>query len=204
MKYLLLSILWILWCAVHSGMISITVTTFLKTKLGTHYRYYRFFFNITALITLLPLVLFSHALQSTPFFVWNGSLRIIQILLLTIAVVLFLVGSRHYDAFQFLGLPPNAGKKPHSVLTGSGRLNTRGILGMVRHPWYAGALVLIWARHLDISAMIVNIILTVYIFIGTFLEEKKLLQEFGDGYRAYQAQVSPFFPSKWLLSKIKH
>jgi protein-S-isoprenylcysteine O-methyltransferase Ste14 len=116
-------------------------------------------------------------------------------------VVLFLAGARHYDAFQFLGLPQSSDKKPHGVLTGSSRLNTRGILGRIRHPWYAGALVIIWARPLDISAIIVNLILTAYIFIGTFLEEKKLLREFGDEYRAYQAEVSSFFPFKWLRSK---
>ena len=203
-KYVLLALFWTIWCVVHSGMISITFTNFLKNRLGARYRHYRLFFNVTAFITLIPLGIFSYAVQNQPIFLWNGFLTIFQILLLTIAVILFLAGARYYNMFQFLGLRHITESKPHEVLTGSGILNTTGVLGMIRHPWYAGTIAIIWARNLDFSAMIINIILTAYIFIGAFLEEKKLLLEFDDEYRAYQEHVSPFFPYKWLKSKIRN
>jgi hypothetical protein len=38
--------------------------------------------------------------------------------------------------------------------------------------------------------------------IGTFLEERKLVREFGDRYRKYQAEVSMFIPLKWLQTKL--
>jgi protein-S-isoprenylcysteine O-methyltransferase Ste14 len=38
--------------------------------------------------------------------------------------------------------------------------------------------------------------------IGTFLEEQKLVLEFGDQYKVYQRQVSMFIPLKWLGSKL--
>ena len=53
----------------------------------------------------------------------------------------------------------------------------------------------------EISDIIVNTILTIYIIIGTKLEEKKLLLEFGDSYIQYQKEVPMLFP--FTKSKIK-
>lgn len=78
-----------------------------------------------------------------------------------------------------------------------------GILGVIRHPWYLATILLIWARPLDISAILINSILAVYVLTGAFLEEKKLLLEFGDKYRAYQNKVSMFIPYKWVKSKLR-
>jgi protein-S-isoprenylcysteine O-methyltransferase Ste14 len=38
--------------------------------------------------------------------------------------------------------------------------------------------------------------------MGTILEEQKLVEEFGDEYRAYQKKVSMLFPMKWILNKM--
>ena len=61
---------------------------------------------------------------------------------------------------------------------------------------------LIWARRIDVSAIMVNVILTVYLIVGTYLEEKKLVREFGESYRSYQKKVSMLIPYKWLKSNI--
>jgi protein-S-isoprenylcysteine O-methyltransferase Ste14 len=55
---------------------------------------------------------------------------------------------------------------------------------------------------LDVSAILVNVILTSYLIVGTYLEEKKLIGEFGEKYLAYQKRVSMLMPYKWLKSKI--
>jgi protein-S-isoprenylcysteine O-methyltransferase Ste14 len=73
---------------------------------------------------------------------------------------------------------------------------------VIRHPWYAGLILLLWARDLDIAGLIVSGVLTVYIFVGTLLEERKLVHEFGDAYREYQRRVSMFVPIKWLGSAL--
>ena len=72
------------------------------------------------------------------------------------------------------------------AITDTGELDTSGVLGMTRHPWYLATGLLIWARQLDVSAIIVNVILTSYLIVGTYLEEKKLVREFGEKYLAYQ------------------
>jgi protein-S-isoprenylcysteine O-methyltransferase Ste14 len=37
-------------------------------------------------------------------------------------------------------------------------------------------------------------VLSVYLYVGTFFEERRLVREFGDDYRAYQRQVPRLIP----------
>ncbi len=129
-------------------------------------------------------------------------MRMGQVLLLGSAVWLFFLGGRHYDALQFLGIKQIQEGTSNKVLTDTGELDTSGILGITRHPWYLAAILFIWARQLDVSAILVNIILTAYLIVGTYLEEKKLIGEFGEQYMTYQDRVSMLLPYKWLKSKI--
>ncbi len=62
-------------------------------------------------------------------------------------------------------------------------------------------MMIVWARDLDVSAIVMNLIITVYFIIGTLLEERKLTIEFGEAYKVYQKRVSIFFPYQWLKSK---
>jgi protein-S-isoprenylcysteine O-methyltransferase Ste14 len=203
MDYLLLAALWIAWCSLHSVLISIGVTRYLKSRLGEKFRFYRLAYNATALATLLPLWWYSRSLQSQPVFT-SGALRAFQLTLFGFAMALFVAGSRHYDALQFLGIRQLRDGNSSVVLTGSNRLNTRGILGVVRHPWYLGGMAFVWAvGELDYPNLVTNLILTLYLIIGAILEERKLLLEFGDEYRKYRRRVSMFFPYKWVRSCLK-
>ena len=201
-KYLVLSALVAAWCFLHSAMISLSVTQYLKRSLGPAFRFYRLFYNIVAVMTLVPVVLFAHSLRTQPMFSWDGYWRMIQVVMLGTAGLLFFLGARHYNARQFLGITQIQEGTASKAITASGALDTSGVLSVIRHPWYTAAMLLIWAGQLDVSASLVNTILTAYLFIGTVLEEKKLVREFGEEYRVYQARVSMFLPYKWLKSRI--
>ena len=204
MEYILLIILWIIWCIIHSSMISLTVTGYLKKRLGSYYKFYRLFFNLFALATLIPLILYSLSLRDRVLFRWEGSMIIIQIALLIIVLSLFITGALKYDMLRFLGIRQIKSGKSFSTLSESGDIDTSGVLGITRHPWYLGAIIFIWIyyREMYVSTLLVNIILTVYLLIGTVLEERKLIIKFGDKYRDYRKKVSMLFPAKWIVSKL--
>jgi len=201
-NYVVLAALWIIWCAIHSGMIWVTVTDYLKRRLGSAYRFYRLLFNLVAGVTLIPVVLYSLSIQGPVVFRWSGFMVVFQVFLLVGGVVLFLAGARHYDLFEFLGFRQIVTGTSHGALTQTGQFDTTGILRITRHPWYLGALMLIWAGDLHVSTLVGNLILTVYLVVGATLEERKLVREFGEEYRGYQRRVSMLIPFKYLASKI--
>jgi protein-S-isoprenylcysteine O-methyltransferase Ste14 len=200
MKLFMLAVLWIIWCAIHSGMISVTATGYLKRWLGRRFRIYRLIFNLVALVTVIPVIVYEQGLRGPMLFRWEGFLILFQMILLISALLLFLAGARHYDLLQFSGLRQLKTESSHNALTETGELDTTGILDITRHPWYLAAILIIWTRDIDISVLVTNIILTLYFIVGTVLEERKLLIEHGDDYRRYQEKVSMLIPIKWLVS----
>jgi methanethiol S-methyltransferase len=195
-----LALLWSAYCVVHSSLISIRATSFFQRALGTGYPFYRLFFNIFSLSTLIPLILYSKSprFQGSILFAWSGNWRIVRYSLVLMAVVLIISGARHYNMSQFIGLQQIRSKRTPGALTQSGDFDITGVLRIVRHPWYVAVFLLIWASDLNVGTIIVNIVLSAYLVIGTLLEERKLVLEFGDKYREYQAKVSMFIPLKWL------
>jgi len=162
MKYVILSVLVIAWCVLHSAMISVTVTEYLQKRLGHTFRFYRLFFNVVSALTLIPVVLYASSARTEPIFCWDGYLRIIQVLLLGTAALLFFLGASCYDAAQLLGFKQIREGTSNNGMTDAGELDTSGVLSIVRHPWYLATILLIWVKPLDISAIHVNVILTSY------------------------------------------
>ena len=150
-NYALLALLWIAYCVLHSALISITVTDFFKRLLNQNYRYYRLFFNLFSVVTLVPLVICSYSARwrTESLFKRGGDIRIIQYSLIALALVLLLTGARHYSLLRFLGIRQILEGKSGGAMTESGVFDSSGILGVVRHPWYVAVFILLWARNLD-------------------------------------------------------
>ena len=204
MEYTLLIILWCAWCTLHSAMISLTVTSYLRNKLGSKYRFYRLFYNLIALTTLIPVILYGADLTGQVLFCWDGFWLIFRFILVIIVLLLFISGAMKYDMLQLFGIRQIKSGNSYYGLSETGDIDTSGILSITRHPWYLGAIIFIWIGHREmyVSTLIINIILTIYIVIGTVLEEKKLIAEYGDKYREYKERVSMIFPCRWIFSKI--
>ena len=161
-------------------------------------RYYRIVYNAVAVVTLAPVLLYTFSLRGPALFAWQGPWRSVQIALAVSAVFFFVAGSRRYDLFQFLGLRQLKDGRACSVLTEDCSLDTSGILSMVRHPWYTGGILIIWARPMDMSAILTNLVITGYFAVGAHLEERKLKVQFGQAYTDYQKRVSMFLPFRWM------
>jgi hypothetical protein len=134
--YILVSLLWTAYCIVHSVLISVTVTDFLRRALRDKCRFYRLFFNTFSVITLIPLLGYSHSARfgTEPLFTWEGYMRIIQYCLTALAVILAITGARHYSLPQFLGIQQIFQGRSGKAMTGSGKFDSTGVLGIVRHP----------------------------------------------------------------------
>jgi protein-S-isoprenylcysteine O-methyltransferase Ste14 len=174
----------------------VTATDYFKRRLGSRYRFYRLGFNLLSVATIIPVLLYGQSVKGHVIFRWEGLMILFQVFLLAVAVFLFIAGGRHYDIPQLLGLRQIRKRTVHSALSKTGELVTTGVLGLTRHPWYLATILLIWACHRSffLSTFITNIVLTLYIILGTVLEERKLLREYGEQYDRYQNEVAMFVP----------
>lgn len=76
------------------------------------------------------------------------------------------------------------------------RLQVHGLYRLVRHPLMSGLLLSFWcASTFTAGHLLWAALMTTYILLGTFLEERDLVARFGAAYRTYAAQVPAFFPS---------
>jgi protein-S-isoprenylcysteine O-methyltransferase Ste14 len=99
-----------------------------------------------------------------------------------------------YDSLSFFGIRQilNFGKTIN--INPADAIKKKGLLGIVRHPMYLALIIYLWTQNFKTLDILVNIILTIYVFIGTILEEKKLVLEFGDAYKKYQDEVPMLIP----------
>lgn len=204
MNAVLLSFLWIGWCAMHSLLIDPAVIGAVEGRLPAASRYYRLLYNLLALATFLPLALITFLAGGPPVFAWHGWGQIARVLLLVSAFLLFWGGGQRYDMRYLLGLTQLRTGQSSLLLTDSPEFAADGVFGMVRHPWYLGSLLLLWSALPEYppARFLAAVILSCYLVIGTVLEERKIIAHYGESYRAYQRQVSMLFPWKWLKKKL--
>lgn len=198
---IMLSILWVCWCTMHSLLINTTVVDFLKRVFPGLIRNYRFCYNIIACITIIPVVVVTRLQAGEIVFGWYGYSNFLRITMLAIALYLFRGGAKIYDFETFLGIKQYRTGEEQLLLTDSGEIVEEGVFAVTRHPWYLGSLLLIWSvlPSYPEGVFLAAAILSIYLIIGTLLEEQKILARYGERYRQYSAQVSMLFPWKWIL-----
>ena len=82
---------------------------------------------------------------------------------------------------------------PQASQTGS--LKIRGIYRWVRDPFLLSGLIGIWLTpFMTVNLLIVYLLATVYLFLGSLHWETRLVAQFGDEYREYQKRVHRIIP----------
>ncbi len=175
----------------HSGMIRTSFRSWLSPIVPSHY--HPSTYAIASGIALAAAVLLWQPSQ-TVLYKAEGPLRLLARAVSVFAIVGFSWGVRALGNFDAFGLNPIRvylrGKQlraPNFIV--------RGPYLWVRHPLYFFMLVLIWSfPDVSLDRLLFNVLWTLWVVLGTYLEEKDLVAEFGEKYRHYQKTVPMLFP----------
>jgi methanethiol S-methyltransferase len=194
--------MWTGYCALHSYLISNGFTTLMNRLLKKYYAFYRLFYILISLFLLIPLINYTGQLDNRIIIFYGHYLDILRYILIYGSLLMFFWAFFFdYDSLSFFGIRQilNFGKNKEVV--SSIEIKKSGLLGIMRHPMYLALIIYLWCHTFKIADIVVNIVLTVYVIIGTILEEKKLVIEFGERYVQYQKEVPMIIPFIKLKSK---
>ncbi|BBO70656.1 hypothetical protein DSCA_45860 [Desulfosarcina alkanivorans] len=105
-------------------------------------------------------------------------------------------GSRSLGEFDALGVRPAMQAFDSDKPATATPFAVRGPYRWVRHPLYLFSLVIIWAGPVfTMDRLLHNGLWTVWIVIGATMEERDLVDCFGDAYRTYQRTVPMLLPT---------
>lgn len=193
-SFLLTAAAWATYYALHS-LFAATATKQLFKRLGGLYRFYRLTYVLFSTALLLPLVYAHWKIWRTWLMEPAWWLQLFGVLVALGGLLIVKQAFRNYHTAAFLGIAEALGQQGEEA----GGLTTTGWNGVVRHPLYFGTLfVLLGALACwPTGEMLVMAVTSIaYIFIGATLEERKLVAQFGDAYRAYQERVPMIFPAR--------
>jgi methanethiol S-methyltransferase len=195
MKYLIVILLWIGYCVIHSFLISIKITRFMNRVLKRYYAFYRFFYIIISFVLIIPLINFSTRIEPVVIISYGFPITVLRYVLIFGSLLMFFWSFFfNYDSLSFFGIRQILNFYTSKTEIQSDTIKKSGFLGVIRHPMYFALLIYLWCHTFTLSEIIVNSVLTIYIIIGTKLEEKKLVLEFGDEYIKYKSQVPMLIP----------
>jgi protein-S-isoprenylcysteine O-methyltransferase Ste14 len=181
---------WILFGVLHSVLAAGWWKQKMQAWLGRNYKYYPLAYSIFAAVSMTLILVFQFTMQSPLLFIvplWGKVLAGIPVLA---GLAIMLVICRKYF-FYLSGISVFYKTQPDAVL------QTNGLHRYMRHPLYAGTLLFIWSLFLlmpYLDHLLACIIITVYTLLGAQIEEKKLIEQFGEKYIRYQQQVPMILP----------
>ncbi|MCP4159362.1 MAG: isoprenylcysteine carboxylmethyltransferase family protein [Deltaproteobacteria bacterium] len=175
---------------------SIMLRNFFKAKVIFFIpdRYHAALFSIASGMVLTTVVIFWQK-TDTIIYAVSGFYSIPFIGIFIISCVGFFWGVRALGKFDPFGIRAIKSRKEKR----SQKFRVAGPYHWVRHPLYFFMLALIWTpQSLTADRLLFNILWTIWILIGTVLEENDLITELGDVYKKYQKKVPMLFPNLFI------
>ncbi|WP_456439334.1 methyltransferase family protein [Caldithrix abyssi] len=191
---------------IHSLFASDWIKRYVEERLLFFAPYYRFTYNVTQ--TALLLWLF-HWLPRPGGYLWNfeGTIYWFYRSVQLAGVIGFVLAVRQFDLQEFLGikqLKRFTKNQNNHVKIEQHTFTREGLFRYMRHPLYFFAIVIfLFEPRMSVFKFLLLVWLILYFWIGSLLEEKRMVNRFGEEYKKYQQEVGRFIPKISLVFPIK-
>jgi protein-S-isoprenylcysteine O-methyltransferase Ste14 len=169
------------------------IKQFTETQFAKFYFLYRLIYNLIAIIIITVIVFILRDFSNHNVLIdLPEGFRYLSWVLIIFGAVILSVAIYSYNMLDFMGINQLFGKAEQT-----GKLITTGLNSVVRHPIYFALILMLIGISLLIPTDLVLLSVLfcfVYLYIGTKLEECRLVQIFGDSYNQYQQKVKMFIP----------
>lgn len=182
---------WVVYFYLHSLLAATSVKAFFANKFAlTSPCVYRFGYNVIGLTGILLLFYFQIIMPSNILFKPGIIAICISVCLMLTGLIIMIVAIRNYDWKSFIGISE---EKIYALVIA-------GMNQYVRHPLYSGTMLLVsgffvWQPYF--KNLLLMILMWIYLAIGIFYEEQKLVNLYGDVYKNYQKKVKKMIPFIW-------
>lgn len=160
---------------------------------------YRALYNLLALLLLAPIGALIALVPGSVLWRAEGSLAWGMAALMGAGILGIGVSILQIDGGRFAGITQLHALLRHEALPLPDEpLQARGLYRHVRHPLYLFSLIALWSQPTMTEAgLIFAVSATLYFIVGSRIEERRLIAQYGDVYRLYQRQTP------WLVPKLR-
>jgi methanethiol S-methyltransferase len=186
----------ILWGVVHSLTASHRAKEMFAQRFGQVFseRYYRLGYNLFSVVTFLPILALLVLLPDRFLYSIPAPWLYLTLAAQALAFIALVVGVLQTGALEFIGLRQLLDpSQPEAA-----NLTTHGLYRYVRHPLYTAGLVFLWLTpEMTLNRLALWTVMSLYLVIGAYFEERKLLRDFGQQYADYKAKTPMLIPRFW-------
>jgi protein-S-isoprenylcysteine O-methyltransferase Ste14 len=191
----------------HSVMASNKIKNLIKEKAGSKIAFYRLFYNVTSVITFYVFYKISPKPGIVIYDLNNPFDIIVTFLQLASLAGIYWAGT-YICIKEFIGINQIKryflGAYKEDDLDESSELTFAGPFAHTRHPIYFFSILFLALRPtMSFFYLIMFICIVAYFYIGSYYEEKRLLEKFGDLYADYKNNVPKIFPWKFKGYRIE-
>lgn len=184
----------------HSFLASSRIKRNIAEKAGTQIAFYRLFYNAISLITFFAF----YELTPKPDIIiydlmppWD----IVMFSFQALSLIGFVWVFAKWDGMEFLGVAQiiryYKGTYENEDLDAKPEFISNGLYSVSRHPVYLFSILFLGFRpYMDFFYLLFFLSTVAYFYIGSYLEEKKMIEKFGSGYIEYIKKVPRIFPVK--------
>lgn len=153
-------------------------------------RFHRIAYNLIALVHLGVVLAFGRWLAAgsagfalPAWLLWMGDAMVVG------GLVLGLAALRSYRGAPFVGLAQLRGESDDDEPLALG-----GLHRWMRHPLYSASFLILWGLARSPLGLATAIWASLYLVIGSRIEERRLIARYGEAYRTYRRTTPAFMP----------